>query len=146
MSEPLREKFLLVTMRFKRFDVCPVTSCLQQSELVVMAKAAAGCCACEKGASVSDIQQNLHISKPAVSQTLNSLEQKGYILRTIDLDDRRKIMVTLTPEGQVAFDKAQCIYQQALDDLLLQFGTQNTKQLITLINQLMDIIEKKGGI
>lgn len=142
MDHLLREQFILVTMRFKRIDICPPgTNCLQQSELAVMARASAGCMANEKGVCVSDIQQNLHISKPAVSQTLNGLEQRGYIVRTIDPDDRRKITVTLTPEGERVFAEARRSYEKSLDLVLEQFGEENAAALIELLNRLMDIFK-----
>lgn len=54
----------------------------------------------DKKVYVSDIQSNLYITKPAVSQMLNTLEKKGYVIREIDKSDRRKIAVALTSEGQ----------------------------------------------
>lgn len=144
MESPLREQFIFVTMNFKRIDICPMSAdSLQQSELAVMARAAEGCMGSCRGISVSDIQQNLHISKPAVSQTLNNLEKKRYIVRTIDPDDRRKIMVTLTPMGEEALARAKCFYEDNLDCLLEQFGTDNVKTLVSLINRLMDILDNK---
>nr|WP_162306303.1 MarR family transcriptional regulator [Brevibacillus laterosporus] len=35
----------------------------------------------DKKVYVSDIQSNLYITKPAVSQMLNTLEKKGYVIR-----------------------------------------------------------------
>lgn len=142
MESPLREQFIYVTMRFKRMDFCPAeATCLQQSELAVMAKASAGCMGSGEGVSVSDIQQNLHISKPAVSQTLNSLESKHYIVRRIDPHDRRKITVTLTPEGECALAEAQCSYEKFLNSVLEHFGTENVSSLIELLNRLIDILD-----
>ena len=51
---------------------------------------------------VPDIQAILHISRPAVSYILNSLEKKDYIFRKISPDDRRKIAITATDAGIAA--------------------------------------------
>lgn len=130
-------------MRFKRIDICPLESeCLQPSELAVMAKASS-CCGCgERGVCVSEIQRNLHISKPAVSQTLNSLEKKGYVTRAIDPVDRRKITVLLTQEGEKALSLAKRRYMESLDGVLDRFGSENVKNLLYLVNGLMDILEE----
>jgi len=132
-------------MRFKRFDACADTACaLPQTELAVLLKASTCCRRSAEGVCVSSIQENLHISKPAVSQTLNSLEQKGFIHRTIDPNDRRKITVTLTCEGQTALNDAKMCFDKGLDSVLEQFGEENAKSLVELINRLMDIIETKN--
>ncbi|MDR2932017.1 MAG: MarR family transcriptional regulator [Oscillospiraceae bacterium] len=142
MDTPLREQFIGVIMRFKKMDLCPPsTVCLQASELAVMGRASAGCVWNEKGVCVSEIQQALHISKPAVSQTLNGLERKGYIIRRIDPDDRRKITVTITPSGRVVLRDAQQSFDQTLNVTLQQFGDENTRTLVELMGRLMDILE-----
>lgn len=144
MDESLREQFLRVTMRFKRFEACSETSCpLPQTELAVLSKASSCCGQGDEGVCVSSIHENLYISKPAVSQTLNSLEQKGYIHRTIDPSDRRKITVTLTVEGQRALDCAKGRFDMELDSVLEQFGAESVKSLVGLIDRLMNIIENK---
>lgn len=143
MDSLLREQFILVMMRFKRIDFCPssVTG-LQQSELVVMGRASDGCVCDGRGIGTSDIQKDLHISKPSVSQTLNNLERKGYVVRMIDPADRRKITVTLTPEGKKVLADAQQYYAETLDRTLEQFGIENTRIVLELINRLMDIMQK----
>ncbi len=43
--------------------------------------------------------EELDVSKPAVSRTLNSLEKKGYVLRQRDPDDKRAHRVQLTDKA-----------------------------------------------
>lgn len=145
MKSGQKEAFMSAVMRFKRIDVCCVfkTKDIQFSELLILGKASAGCACNEKGISVSEIGQRLHLSKPAISQTLNSLEKKGYINREIDREDRRKIMVTLTAEGSHKLEEGIRGFDHKLDKTLEQFGTENTKELIELIDCLMNILEKQ---
>lgn len=143
MDAPLKEQFIIITMRFKRLDICPPTAAgLQPSELAVLKRASAGCTCGEKGLSVSAIQQNLPLSKPAVSQTLNNLEKKDYITRTIDPQDRRKITVSLTPTGEQVLENAQRCYEESLENLLERLGTENTQTLIKLLDHLMAILDE----
>lgn len=139
----MKDKFMLATMRFRRMDLFPsgMTE-LPQSELAVMKRASAGCVCSGSGMCVSDIHEKLHLSKPAVSQTLNSLERKGYIIRKIDDCDRRKITVTLTPAGEEVLAGAICAYERTLEAVLEQFGLNNAELLIDLINRLSDILEQ----
>lgn len=143
MDASLREQFVFVMMRFKKVDYfCLSTANLQQSELAVMAGASSGCACDSEGACVSDIHQNLPVSKSAVSQTLNGLEKKGLIVRTIDPSDRRKITVTLTPEGKASLDEAKHRYETALDDILEQFGEENTKTLLEMVERLTGLFKE----
>ncbi|MDY0339657.1 MAG: MarR family transcriptional regulator [Coriobacteriia bacterium] len=48
---------------------------------------------------VSEIAERLGMKSPAVSMALQGLEEKGYITREHDADDRRVVQVALTDEG-----------------------------------------------
>ncbi|NLA86495.1 MAG: MarR family transcriptional regulator [Clostridiales bacterium] len=90
---------------------------------------------------LSDIHSHLHVTKPAVSQMLNSLEKRGFILREIDKNDRRKISILLTQKGQAALTQAKEYMDQRMDLMLTRFGTENALQLIALLNILADVTE-----
>lgn len=51
-------------------------------------------------ASVADIAAQMGVSVPAVSRTLRSLQEKGWIERTVDETDRRSVRVTATNSGE----------------------------------------------
>lgn len=91
--------------------------------------------------NVSDIHSDLHFTKPAVSQTLNALEKKGYIHREIDTSDRRKIAVTITPEGKIILEKTKNTTDQRIEEIISRFGEENTRELIRLLNLLAGISE-----
>jgi len=46
--------------------------------------------------------QDLRISKQAAGQLVDALVVRGYLARSVDEDDRRKLTVTLTVRGQAA--------------------------------------------
>jgi DNA-binding MarR family transcriptional regulator len=46
--------------------------------------------------------KDLRISKQAAGQLVDALVLRGYLARTVDEDDRRKLTVTLTVRGQAA--------------------------------------------
>ena len=48
----------------------------------------------------SEISNEMGISSARIAATLNGLERKGLITRQIDISDRRRILVDLTPEGK----------------------------------------------
>ncbi|MCD7929505.1 MAG: MarR family transcriptional regulator [Clostridiales bacterium] len=50
--------------------------------------------------SQRDIQETLHIQPGSVSELLSKLENKGFLLRQRDAEDKRKVNIVLTPRGQ----------------------------------------------
>lgn len=88
---------------------------------------------------VSDLQEKMQLSKPAVSQMLNSLEQKNLIKREINKTDRRKIEVSITDEGINALNKADEHFKSFINEITKRLGEDNTKQLLFLIEKLETI-------
>jgi DNA-binding MarR family transcriptional regulator len=50
----------------------------------------------------SALARALGISKQAVSQLIDTMVMRGYLERTPDPDDRRRMLLTLTPRGEEA--------------------------------------------
>jgi DNA-binding MarR family transcriptional regulator len=59
--------------------------------------------------SVRDIADVRQISRPAVSQEVDLLVEKGLITRCQEADDRRFVHLALTPEGEVLLNQ---VFQQ----------------------------------
>jgi DNA-binding MarR family transcriptional regulator len=60
------------------------------------------------------------IDKSVISATLDTLEAKGFVVRTPDPRDRRARRPTLTPRGRKVCQRATLVTQQAERDLLDQ--------------------------
>jgi DNA-binding MarR family transcriptional regulator len=54
--------------------------------------------------SVSDLASARNISRPAISQAVEVLVQRGLLTRTQDPNDRRYVDLALTPEGHALLD------------------------------------------
>jgi DNA-binding MarR family transcriptional regulator len=54
------------------------------------------------GAPLSDIIQQLGVSKQAAGQLVDTLVTRGYLDRTVDPADRRRLVVSLTERGAAA--------------------------------------------
>lgn len=50
----------------------------------------------------ASLTRQLGISKQAVSQLIDTMVMRGYLERTSDTDDRRRMLLHLTPRGQAA--------------------------------------------
>ena len=54
------------------------------------------------GIPLGDLIKQLRISKQAAGQLVDTLVTRGYLERTVDPEDRRKLTVTLTERGKAA--------------------------------------------
>ena len=52
-----------------------------------------------KSVNVSELAEGLHVSMQSISITLKSLENKGYIVREVDSDNRRNTLIKLSKKG-----------------------------------------------
>ena len=50
----------------------------------------------------ADFARDLSISKQAVSQLIDTMVMRGYLARTPDTEDRRRMVLALTPRGEEA--------------------------------------------
>ena len=105
MSSELREQFFTTIIHFRKLESALSAECeMQMNEMVILHSIAGTCCQeCPcMNLDVPKMQKKLHISKPAISYILNTLEKKNYITREIDPKDRRKVSISATPEGRAA--------------------------------------------
>ena len=79
----------------------------------------------------------------AISRTLKGLEEKGYVERTINKQDRRNTYVELTEEGK----KQTCEVRQVMRDfgktVMAKLDEQEMNQLILYLNNIYSIAEKE---
>lgn len=55
-----------------------------------------------RGFAAADLIRELRVSKQAASQLIDTLVLRGYLERTIDPDDRRRLTLEVTPRGREA--------------------------------------------
>jgi DNA-binding MarR family transcriptional regulator len=84
----------------------------------------------DDGVRVTCIKDQTHISLPAVSQQLRTLEHKGLIERKTKAKDRRITLVTLTPAGCALLAKVMEQRDLLLEKLVLEVGEKNIRKYI----------------
>jgi len=88
----------------------------------------------------SDISRNMGVSSAMVAATLNRLESKGLITRQIDQNDRRRILVKTTQEGNDLADKHYQSVLSAAEKMLSLLGERDAQDYIRLTGKLADIV------
>lgn len=73
------------------------------------------------------------------ASTLDRLESKGWILRRIDPNDRRRRMLSLTPEGRVVFEQFISDVEQVQQRLLEPLESAERAEFMRLLTKLVHV-------
>jgi len=88
--------------------------------------------------SVGELAESQQISRPAISQAVDLLVEKGLVLRRRAEDDRRYVRLDLTEEGS---DLLNSVFQKNRLWMAKQMATLNDEQLQTIMFA-MDILQE----
>ncbi|HYZ80183.1 MAG TPA: MarR family transcriptional regulator [Solirubrobacteraceae bacterium] len=67
---------------------------------------------------VTELAQSEGLAQPTTTMLVRQLEQRGWVARVRDADDRRAVLVSLTPEGAQALERYRTRYRALLRDRL----------------------------
>lgn len=79
---------------------------------------------------VSDIARYLELSAPAVSRTMKSLEEKEYIERHTDKQDRRNTFVKLTTKGEEQQKAWMKAFEEFSEAIFARLGDEKSNKLL----------------
>ncbi len=92
------------------------------------------------GASMGDLARELQISPPAVSRAISSLENRGYVKRTTDINNRRSVTVTPTIEGITAMNEDRKFFEKITKKISAEMGEEKLNELEALLKQLYQTV------
>jgi DNA-binding MarR family transcriptional regulator len=93
-------------------------------------------------ATTTDLAGELDLSPAAMTKRLDNLEQGGYLRRTHDTADRRRILVTLTDAGHRAWEKTISLQDRVERELVEALSPDEQDQLVALLRRL--VLSAKG--
>jgi DNA-binding MarR family transcriptional regulator len=88
-------------------------------------------------ASTTWLSTKLGLTKSSVSQTLNSMEEKGWIHRSIDPDNRRKTTIDLTDEGRQKMGSVFSEGMNRISNVLEKMGKENAERFIEMMEKFL---------
>jgi len=101
----------------------------------------------KRGGSVlpGEISGEMDISSARIAAVLNALENKGCVTRRIDRDDRRKILVDLTPAGRELAEKHERGAMEDATRMLDALGEHDAREFVRILGKLAGLFESKGA-
>jgi len=115
---------------------------INMSELFLMNVISDNTSDSEKNICLSEVRGYLSVSKAAISHMLGSLEKKKFINREIDKNNRRNLIVTLTPKGRKVLINKYDEFSGRLEKVINHLGENDVNQMIAIINRMIEIKNK----
>lgn len=93
------------------------------------------------GKSMGDIAYMLGVAKPNATPVVHTLETLGYIRRDQDKNDRRMMIITMTPEGKECHD---VIYARLVEVIGHELGSLNMS-VVRKANSAVAVLKDVAG-
>lgn len=90
--------------------------------------------------TVSTLSEQIGVSKSAISQMINHLEDEEYIERITTKNDRRLVYVRLTEHGERFLTEQYQRFLQGMTEIFNQMGEKDTEELLRLLEKLYEIV------
>jgi len=95
----------------------------------------------QRGVPASDLSSQMQITPAGVTHLVNPLEQAGYIERMPDANDRRVVLIGLTPQGKVLAEELLQEAHESLVGVVDHLGEQDSRTLIRLMTSMIEYLE-----
>lgn len=134
-----RLDFITTVHSMTHLNLSAVLENTSQSEFLVMC-AVRRLCIEQNGNTfgISDIAESLHVSSPAISRTISTLEKKGFVERSVDRTNRRNTIVSLTDEGRAVYSQEADRLYLFLNRVIDRMGEDKLNALLELSHELLE--------
>ncbi len=90
----------------------------------------------------SQIADLLKITRPSVTEKINQLCKKGYVLRTQSEIDKRVFYLSINPDSPKDYETTASYEDELECAVLAKFGEQRTETLCEMIEYLSDLLSE----
>lgn len=92
---------------------------------------------------LSELTKVVKNAPSTLSPMIQSLVVKGFLQRRSDEKDRRVSYISFTEDGLKATETINKKVEKRISSYFLQFGEKNTKQLLKLLTEFGELVEKQ---
>ncbi|EIA1341440.1 TPA: MarR family transcriptional regulator [Vibrio parahaemolyticus] len=90
-----------------------------------------------EGVRITDLADELQVTKPSASNMVVRLEKKGLVKRIACNEDARAKRILLTEDVVEKMSLEQIVYKDISDQMMLKLNEQEAKQLQSLLNKAL---------
>jgi DNA-binding MarR family transcriptional regulator len=95
------------------------------------------------GINIRDLKNKLNVSSPTISQVINDLENRDFVKRVRDKNDKRVTRVEVSELGSKELKKAVDIVEAKFVKLGECLGEEKSKQLIEILTQMINYFSQE---
>lgn len=81
--------------------------------------------------NLTELAEKLAVSLPTMSNSINTLVERGWVSRSRAAEDRRMVVVELTPDGQTILDKTTYSVAGRVGELLASLSPEECELLLS---------------
>jgi DNA-binding MarR family transcriptional regulator len=87
-----------------------------------------------------EVAARMHITSGTVTSLLDNLERKGYVVRSSDRDDRRRVLVDITPAAQAVLDEALPAIQVLNTKITERLSIEQQQALLDILEDIRQAV------
>ncbi|ATX67212.1 MarR family winged helix-turn-helix transcriptional regulator [Roseinatronobacter bogoriensis] len=95
--------------------------------------------------SPAELARAFHVTRGAMTNTLNKLDWAGYVHIRPDWDDARRKMVAISPAGRAARDAALAAITPLIDNAVKTLGEERVRMTIPVLRSLRQRLGEDDG-
>jgi len=88
-----------------------------------------------EGMQLHDLGELLLVSRANITGLMDHLEEKGYVKRVVDAQDRRARFARITKRAEAVLDEFMPVYYRHLKTMLEDLSDQDKQSLVTLLRK-----------
>lgn len=92
----------------------------------------------------AELARAFHVTKGAMTNTLNKLEAAGYVHIRPDWNDARKKRVTISPAGRAARDAAVAAVVPLIRDVAERVGIERVRAALPVLRDIREDLDSTG--
>ena len=94
--------------------------------------------------SPAQLAKSFHVTRGAMTNTLNKLEWAGHVHIHPDWDDARRKQVTISPAGRKARDAALAAITPIIGDVVEQIGSEKVRSVLPVLREVRTKFDELG--
>lgn len=96
----------------------------------------------EQGVSQQTLAEKTAKDKACLTNLINNLQKKGWVVRREDTGDRRNKLVYLTPEGRTVAQKIKSLLKEMYTQIGNEMNTRDMENCMKYLTELNGIVDK----
>lgn len=95
--------------------------------------------------AMSELAEQMGVSPPSASAMVDRLVEKGVLCREHSTEDRRKVVVRISPEGLKKTEEVEAGILQLFIDLVEKLGPETTRQWCQVLGRVKAVLVETTG-